>query len=101
MYPQGELTRLAAHKDVLRARIAARRSQGLQAFEEALRPVAWLDRAREWWQRISPLTEMLLRPLAAAAPESRASRWSTTLLRWAPLTMNIVRAIRQFRRPAP
>jgi hypothetical protein len=54
MYPQRELNRLAVAKAGLRLGIAIRRLRAAQAAAEVLRPLAWWDRARARWRRLSP-----------------------------------------------
>jgi hypothetical protein len=102
MYPEGELARLAADKAVLRARIAVRRAQCVARAQAALRPVIWLDDARDLWERMSPFAKLLLPPLGGLADAASRARWPATLLRWAPLVIAAVRALGQFRsKPAP
>lgn len=62
MYPERELSRLAAHKTVLRRRILLRRVQCAEAAAGVAQPFAWLDRLRAIWGQLLPVAQ------AAAAP---------------------------------
>lgn len=63
MYPQGELTHLAARKTLLQARITIHRLECTLAVVEIARPFAWIDRALQTWHRFSPMLKMLGVPL--------------------------------------
>jgi hypothetical protein len=104
MYPQGELTRLAALKAGLRERIGARRNECAAAAQVALRPLVWVDRARDLWRRFSPLAKTALLPLGLALWRHRPAtpRWPATLLRWAPAVLQLLQILPLRRsRPPP
>lgn len=63
MYPHGELSRLAARKTLLQARIALRRLECTIEAAGVARPVAAIDRALQTWHRISPFVKILGVPL--------------------------------------
>ena len=93
MYPDRELTRLAAHKAALRRSIARHRNQCAAAARLALEPVAWLDRMIVLWRKLSPFAQFVAVPLGFLLKRSSASRPRLlgTLLRWAPLVLGAVR----------
>jgi hypothetical protein len=62
MYPKGELDELAERKMLLQARIAVRRWECAAAAVEVARPIAFLDRGIEMWQRVSPIVKFLALP---------------------------------------
>jgi hypothetical protein len=88
MYPSAELSRLAAHKAVLRERIAGQRRDCAAALQTLARPVAWLDRAIALGRQFAPLARLALGPLGLAwawfrsRPEkpARGRGWLTLLL---------------------
>lgn len=63
MYPQRELTLLAARKAVLRQSIARRRAQAVTDVTRVAKPLEWLDRALALWRRIPPLAKLVGMPL--------------------------------------
>ena len=63
MFPNGELSRLAAKKIVLQSRIAVRRLECVVAAAEVARPIAVLDRGIEAWHRFAPFLKLLGVPL--------------------------------------
>ena len=92
MYPQRELTRLAAYKTALRWDIALRRAQCAAAAARVLEPLAWLDRMLAFWRRLStfaPVAAILLGWIVARTvfPRLKILR---LLLRWAPLVFGLV-----------
>jgi hypothetical protein len=58
MYPQRELTLLAARKIELQQSIAQRRAQSVKDAFRITRPLAWLDRAQTFWAQIPPLAKV-------------------------------------------
>jgi len=62
MFPRGELTILAARKEILRLRIAARRAQIQACALRVTRPLGWIDHMLERWRSISPLVRMIVMP---------------------------------------
>ena len=99
MYPQRELTRLAAYKTALQWDIALRRTQCAEAAARVAQPLAWLDRMLAFWRRLSsfapfaPLVAMLLGRVITRTifPRRKILR---SLLRWGLLILGIVRGIR-------
>ena len=95
MYPQRELTRLAAYKTALQWDIALRRTQCVEAATRLAQPVAWLDRMLAFWRRLSsfaPLTGMLLGWVATRVVFPRRKILGS-LLRWTPLVLGLVRGL--------
>jgi hypothetical protein len=92
MYPQRELTRLAAYKTALQWDITLRRTQCAEAAARVVQPLAWLDRMLAFWRRLSPLTGVLLGWVATRAVFPRR-KFLRSLLRWAPLVLGLVRGL--------
>jgi hypothetical protein len=95
MYPDRELSRLAAHKVALRQNIADHRAQCAAAAARATQPLAWVDRMLALWRRLSPLAEFTAVPLSllvqrAVSPRLKILR---TLVRWSPLVFGVVRVL--------
>jgi hypothetical protein len=63
MYPQQELTRLAAHKAALRRDITFRRIQCAETAALAVWPLAWLDKLLAFGRRHSPFVLLAAVPL--------------------------------------
>jgi hypothetical protein len=92
MYPQRQLTLLAARKIVLQRSIAQRRSQCVVDAIQLTRPLAWLDRAQTFWTQIPPLAKVAALSLGllvlkrALFPQRKVSilgpllRWGTIIL---------------------
>lgn len=95
MYPQQELTRLAAYKVALRRDISFRRIQCVEAAARVARPFEWLDRMRAFWRRLSPLAQFAAVPLGFAVKRTLfpRARFLGPLLRWSPLVFGAARAI--------
>ncbi len=93
MYPQHELTRLAAHKSLLRQRIATRRLECGVAVAHLAQPVAWLDRVLAVWQQLAPMAAVAAIPLGALAQRLIFPRHRLlgALLRWGPLAFRALR----------
>jgi hypothetical protein len=93
MYPQRELTRLAACKTVLRRNIALHRIQCAEAAAQLAQPLAWLDRALAFWRRHSPLAIVALVPLVLLIKRKLSSRRQSrsSLVRWGQLLYDVVR----------
>ena len=100
MYPQGELTRIAADKAALGRRIARRRVECSEALAGAVEPLGWLDRAVDLWRRISPVAKIAAVPLALVAKRLLFPRAKLlgSLLRWGPLALGVVRSFSRARR---
>jgi hypothetical protein len=93
MYPERELTRLAARKTVLRMRIGLRRVQCAEAAARVARPLEWLDRAREFLARIKPLALLAAVPVGILAGRSsrRSMRMLGSIARWVPIVFDAAR----------
>lgn len=102
MYPERELTLLAARKRAVRQRIAVRRAACVQAAARLARPLAWLDRVRTFWHRLSPLARIVSAPLGLLASRAVLPRGGIlgALARWAPLAFGVGRAAAFIRRPS-
>jgi hypothetical protein len=95
MYPDRELTGLAARKAALRWDIALRRVQCAEAAARVAQPLAWLDRMLAFWRQLSPLAQFAAVPLGflikrAVFPRRKVLR---SLVRWGPLVFGALRAI--------
>lgn len=95
MYPDRELTRLAARKAVLQQDIALRRAQCAAAATRVVQPLEWLNRVLTFWRQLSPFAQFAAVPLGvlvkrAVFPRRRILR---SLVRWGPLVFSAVRAI--------
>ena len=97
MYPQPELSRLAAHKAALQRGITLRRTRCVAAAAQIVRPLAWLDQAMALWRRISPVAKLTAIPLAIVAGRTLLPRMKIlgTFLRWAPAVLGAVRSFGQ------
>lgn len=93
MYPQRELTRLAAYKTALRWGIALRRAQCAEAAARIAQPLDWLDRMLAFWRRLSPLAKFAAVPLGLLVQRTLFSRLKLlgSLVRWGPLVFGVVR----------
>jgi hypothetical protein len=92
MYPDRELTRLAAYKAALRRGIALRRAQCAVAAARVAQPLEWLDRMLAFWRRLSPFVKFAALPLGFLLKRSLAPRTRVlgTLLRWGPPVLGAV-----------
>ena len=92
MSPSQELIRLADRKASLRRNITVQRARCVEAARSVFRPVTWLDRAREFWTRVSPWSGLLLLPLGLLFRRrpGRKRGWFRTILRWAPVAIRVV-----------
>ena len=97
MYPDNELTRLAGYKNVLQRRIQSRREECAEAYEAAVRPLEWLDRAIAWWRKVSPLAKVTAIPLAFILKKTvfRRTKILGTLFRWGPIAFQVFRSFRR------
>jgi hypothetical protein len=95
MYPDRELTRLAARKAVLRWDIALRRVQCVEAAARVAQPLAWLDRMLAFWRQLSPLAQFAAVPLGFLVQRTVFPRLKIlrSLVRWGPLVFGAVRGI--------
>jgi hypothetical protein len=95
MYPDRELTRLAAYKAALRRDIALRRVRCVKAAARVAQPLEWLDRMLAFWRRLSPLVKFAALPLGLLLKRSLAPRLRVlgALLRWGPPVLGAVRSL--------
>jgi hypothetical protein len=95
MYPDRELTRLAAYKAALRRDISLRRAQCAKAAARVAQPLEWLDRVLAFWRRLSPLVKFAALPLGLLLKRSLAPRLRVlgALLRWGPPVLGAVRSL--------
>jgi hypothetical protein len=95
MYPERELTRLAAHKAQLQANIAARRSQCAEAIARVSTPLEWLDRAVGFWHNYSSLIKITAVPLGILVKRALFPRFKflSALARWGPLAYGAFRGL--------
>jgi len=96
MYPERELSRLAAHKVILRRNIALRRATCVQAAARAAQPLHWIDHALATWRKLSPLVRLAAVPLGLVAtrPIFARMKFIGPLLRWGPMIFSAVRGMR-------
>ena len=96
MYPQQELTRLAACKAGLQQEIALRRVRCAEAAAQVARPLAWLDAMLALWRRLSPLALCAAVPLGFLVTRTAFPRLKVlgSLLRWGPIVYGAVSGIR-------
>jgi len=78
-----------------RRRIAQHRGACVLAATRVVQPLAWLDRMVGHWRRLSPLVLSAAVPLAGLLIRSATPRAGLlgSLLRWGPLTLNLVRGL--------
>jgi hypothetical protein len=95
MYPQRELSLLAAHKAELRRDIAFRRAQCALAAAQVVKPLEWLDRAVGFWRRLSPFTKLAAVPLGFLAKRALFPKGKIlgALVRWSPMIFGVVRSV--------
>jgi hypothetical protein len=100
MYPQEELTLLAAQKAVLRQRIFERRAECAAAIARVAHPLEWIDRALGVWRKLSPLMKLAVVPLGLVLKRWMAPRARVlgTVLRWGPLVYAAVRGFNESRK---
>src|ERR1043166_1869328 len=95
MYPDRELTQLAAYKAALRRNIAIDRIQCSAAATRVLQPFEWLDKLLVLWRRIAPLARFAVVPLGFVVKRTVFSRWKFlgSLVSWGPLVVSMIRRI--------
>lgn len=93
MSPAGELTKLAARKDLLRRRIALRRVATVVVARRIAQPLRVADRIVGEWRRLSPLVKLAGVPLGALLGRSvhRKRRLIGQLVRWGPVLATVWR----------
>jgi hypothetical protein len=90
MYPERELTRLAARKSGLRQAIALRRVHLAGTAARAAWPLAWLDRVLAVGSRLPPFTLLAALPFGCVVARSVFS----SLKGAGSLVMGMVRGVR-------
>ncbi len=95
MYPERELNRLATHKACLRRNLARHRAECAQAARRVAQPIQWLDRALDFWRRLSPFTRLAVLPLGLMGARQVMPRlkWLGRLLRWGPPLFGVLRSL--------
>jgi hypothetical protein len=95
MYPDRELTRLAAYKAALRRDIALHRAQCARVAAQVAQPLEWLDRMLAFWRRLSPLVRFAAPPLGLLLKRSLPPRLRVlgALLRWGPPVLRAVQSL--------
>ncbi|MBL9200175.1 MAG: hypothetical protein JNL39_06690 [Opitutaceae bacterium] len=95
MYPQAELTRLAAHKAALRRDIAGHRAQCAAAAARLSQPLAWIDQLLSSWRKMAPLAQLAAVPLAFLATRTAFPRlkFIAPLVRWAPTVVSVANTL--------
>ena len=103
MYPGGILADLAQRENALRQRIALRRVENTAAAVRVLQPVAAVDSMVALWRCLPPAARLSALPLGVAALRILIPRAKTLrgLLRWAPVAIGTLRALRGWRRARP
>jgi hypothetical protein len=92
MYPQRELSQLAAHKTALQHASALHRAQCAKAAARVAQPFERLDRMMAFWRRLSPLVQFASVPLGFLATRTVFPRRNIigSLVRWVPLAFGAV-----------
>jgi hypothetical protein len=94
MFPDGTLKEAAVCKADLRARIARRRRESVEALTELSRPVEWVDCGLQRWRQVSPWLKMTSLPLGLLVGRTMVSRRRTLgrMVRWLPVAAKLVSA---------
>ncbi len=74
MYPNRELTRLAAHKGTVRRNIAVHRRQVVTAAARVAQPLVWVDKLLVLWRKFAPFAAVAAVPLGLLLKRSVARR---------------------------
>ncbi len=107
MFPDGTLNEATVCKIALRARIARRRRESVEALTELSRPMELVDQGLQRWRQISPWLKMTSLPLGLLVGGTMVSRRRTLgrVVRWLPVAAKLVRTgfalYRSPRRSAP
>jgi hypothetical protein len=96
MYPNRELTALAARKVALRQAIALRRDQCAAAAARATRPLEWMDRVLILWRQLPAAGRYAAIPLGWVVLRGilRRLKYVRSFVRWSPLLFAAVRVLR-------
>ena len=102
MYSNRELARLAAHKARLRQKIALRRGEWMEAVAQLAQPLDWLDRVIAVCRQFLPLSGFAALPIDFILQRIGLTRIRkvSSLVRWAPVVVNLVRGLVRRRAPA-
>lgn len=94
MFPDGTLKDAAVCKIALRARIARRRRDSVEALTELSRPVEWIDQGLQRWRQISPWVKMTSVPLGLLVGKTVVSHGRSLgrVARWLPVAASLARA---------
>ena len=94
MYPERELTRLAARKAALRREITFHRTQCAVAAARLTQPLVWLDHMLAFWRRLAPLAPYLAVPLGILITRIVFPRRKILglLVRWGPAVFSAARS---------
>lgn len=97
MYPDRELTRLAAAKVALRRTISARRARCVRDASRAMQPLELLDRVLSFWRRLPLVGIFATMPIALLVQNAVSPRFKILrlLMRWSPLVFGVVRVVRR------
>lgn len=101
MFSDPQLTELSQRRAALHARIARRRVECAGAWQEASRPLDWIDRGRERWRQSSPWLKLAVVPVGMAVARTVFGRGRRLgrALRWLPVATSLARAAFTFYRP--
>jgi hypothetical protein len=92
MYPDRELSALAARKVELQRAIGRQRVACVALASRVAQPLAWLDRALAWWRKTPPLLQSAAMPLALLMARSLCVRRKglCALVRWSPVVWRVI-----------
>jgi hypothetical protein len=95
MYPQPELSRLAAHKAALRRDIFLHRAECVRAATRITQPLVLVDRLLAIWRQFQPVATLAALPLGLFVTRTffPQRKLIGSLVRWAPLVFAAVRGI--------
>jgi hypothetical protein len=99
MYPQNELTRLAAYKAALRRDITRRRAQCVGSTVRVLRPFVWADGVWAFCRRLQPLASIAAVPVISQMVRLVFPRQKLlgAIARWSPIIVNTLGALKRSR----
>ena len=96
MYPERELSILAARKVALRGKIALRRVQTGTDLVQVTKPLGLLDQAVTLWRKIPALAKVAAVPVALVVMKKtffRKKKLFSSLLRWGPMCYDAVKGM--------
>lgn len=99
MYPADELTVFARRRELLRARIAARRLECLEHWTVVERPLRVVDEGWRRWRSWAPWVSLAAVPAGLVFGRKVAAGRSVLarLARWAPVVTSVARVAMNFR----